>query len=75
MPLKERLEAASRDFATTCVPKVRQARGGVRFYSSDEFIRDVRSVAGEHGLFPEAVWAYCGRLLDEDFARLSRSVR
>jgi len=70
MPLKERFEAASRDFALTYVPKARMARQGVRFYSSDEFIRDVRSVAGDHGLFPEALWAYCGRRLDEDFAQL-----
>ncbi len=70
MPLKERFEAASRDFALTYVPKARMARQGVRFYSGDEFIRDVYSVAGDHGLFAEALWAYCGMLRNEDFAQL-----
>jgi hypothetical protein len=58
MPLKERFEAASRDFATTYFWKVRLYKAGLRLYSSLELYEDLYGTAREHGLFPEALWAY-----------------
>jgi capsular polysaccharide biosynthesis protein len=57
-PLKERFEAASKDFATTYARKSRNARAGVRPYPGAEFLEDVYAAASGHGLFVEALWAY-----------------
>jgi hypothetical protein len=57
-PLNERLEAASKAFATTYSRKARLARASRRRYSNSEFNRDLYRVAGDYGLFAEALWAY-----------------
>src|SRR4051794_4488048 len=57
-PLKERFEAASREFATTYARKSRNARAGTGTYSNSEFNEDLYAAASGHGLFVEALWAY-----------------
>jgi capsular polysaccharide biosynthesis protein len=58
LPLKERFEAASAEFATTFSRKARNARAGIETYSGSEFLEDLLKAAQENGLFPEALWAY-----------------
>jgi capsular polysaccharide biosynthesis protein len=57
-PLKERFEAAAKEFATIFSRKARLHRAGERFYSASEFLEDVYAAASGHGLLVEALWAY-----------------
>jgi capsular polysaccharide biosynthesis protein len=63
-PLKERFEAASKEFATTFSRKARNARAGIETYSKSEFNEDLYAAASGHGLFVEALWAYFRTLHD-----------
>ena len=57
-PLKERFEAAAKEFATTFSRKARMARAGLRPYHSREVRGDLCAAASSHGLFAAALWAY-----------------
>jgi capsular polysaccharide biosynthesis protein len=57
-PLKERFEAAAKEFATTFSRKARMARAGLRPYPSREVRDDLCAAASSHGLFAAALWAY-----------------
>jgi hypothetical protein len=56
--MRERLESAYQEFATTYFWKVRLYIAGKRLYSSLEFYEDLYGAARDYGLFPEALWAY-----------------
>jgi hypothetical protein len=58
LPLKERFEAADREFSVIYYEKVQAAQAGVRPYPSQEFYEDLLSAAGNWGLFGIALWAY-----------------
>jgi capsular polysaccharide biosynthesis protein len=57
-PLKERFEAAAKEFATIFSRKARMARAGLRPYPSREVRGDLCAAASSHGLFAAALWAY-----------------
>jgi capsular polysaccharide biosynthesis protein len=74
-PLKERFEAASKEFQATFSRKARNAGAAwTETYSNSEFNKDLLKAAQENGLFPEALWAYfkalhTGHQIDGSFAR------
>ena len=66
MPLMERFEAASGEFARNYFYKARLARAGICPYSGAEFYEDLYRAAGNHGLFYESLWAYFALLHGTD---------
>jgi hypothetical protein len=58
MSLKERLEAADREFSGIYFRKMRLARAGIQFYPAEDLYADLLTVAGNWGLFALALWSY-----------------